>query len=139
MVVCVPSHAATTMMSALAAWSVIDYLENSVRDLQTFHGLESAESRTASVAFGPKGTVLYSSHLLQKLIEYDHEQDRVLRNISMQCCATALDVSLCGSVVAFADANGSVGLLQYQEGNVILEQGMTSWHKPQHILCRCAE
>lgn len=78
------------------------------------------------MAFGPTGTVLYSSPMLQELIEFDYEQDRVLRNINIQCHATTLDVSLCGSVVAFADANGSIGLFSYQEGDVTLLQGTNS-------------
>lgn len=111
-------------------------MKTSVGDLQTLRGLESAESAAASVAFGPQGTVLYSSPLLQQLIEYDHEQDRVLRNISMECCATALDVSLCGTMVAFADVNGSVGLLKYHEGDVVLQQGntMTSCLRAQSMI-----
>lgn len=94
--------------------------------MQTLQALEPAASEVASVAFGPTGTVLYSSPMLQELIEFDHEHNRVLRNINMQCHATALDVSLCGSVVAFADANGSIGLFTYQEGNVTLLQGTNS-------------
>ena len=86
--------------------------------------LEAAESGFASVAFGPEGTVLYSSPLLQKLIEFDHEQDRVLHTKSMQI--HALSVSMCGRVVAFADANGSIGLLRFQEGDLILLQGTSS-------------
>ena len=97
-----------------------------VCDMQTLHALESTGTGVASVAFGPEGTVLYSSPLLQKLIEFDHEQDRVLRNINMHCNATALNVSLCGSAVAFADANGAVGLFRYQGGELFLLQGTTS-------------
>lgn len=88
--------------------------------------MESADSVPASVAFGPQGTVLYSSPLLQTMVEYDYEQGGVLRNIGMQCCATVLDLSFCGTMVAFADANGSVGLFKYHEGDVVRQQGTTS-------------
>ena len=109
--------------------------KTSVGDLQTLCRLEPVEAAAASVAFGPQGTVLYSSPLLQQLIEYDHEQDRVLRTISMQCCATALDLSVCGTMVAIADANGSVGLLKYHEGDVVQQQGMTSCLKSLKHSC----
>lgn len=102
-----------------------------VYDMQILCDVEPAESEFASVAFGPEGTVLYSSPLLQMLVEFDHEQDRVLRNINMQCCA--LGVSMCGRVVAFADVNGSVGLLRYQEDGLILLQGTTSCFNARKI------
>ena len=97
-------------------------------DMQTLHVLEPAESDSASVAFGPEGTVLYSSPLLQKLIELDYEQDRVLQNMEMQSCA--LGMSMCGRVMAFADVYGSVGLLRYHRADLILLQGMTSCCQP---------
>lgn len=94
--------------------------------MQTLHALEPTETGVASVAFGPDNTVLYSSPLLQQLIELDLEQDRVLRKFDMHCNATAMNVSLCGSAVAFADANGAVGLFRYQGGELFLLQGTTS-------------
>lgn len=97
-------------------------------DMQTLHVLEPADLDLASVAFGPEGTVLYSSPLLPKLIEFDYEQDRVLRSINMQ--SHALGVSMCGKVMAFADASGLVGLLRYQGAELILLQGMTSCLQP---------
>lgn len=122
---CIKSMLSYVIVGQMVCFVLGTVLKNlCVFGMQTMRDLEAAESGFASVAFGPEGTVLYSSPLLQKLIEFDHEQDRVLHTKSMQI--HALSVSMCGRVVAFADANGSIGLLRFQEGDLILLQGTTS-------------
>ena len=90
------------------------------------HGLVSAQSAAAAVVFGPDNSVLYSSPLLQhELIEFDDENGKILRTFSLQCQPKAMHASSCGTLLAYADANGSVGLLKCQEGTIKLLQGMT--------------
>lgn len=95
--------------------------------MQSLCVLETQQSAAAAVGFGHQDSILYSSPLLQtKLIEFDFEHDKVLRNFGLPSHATALTVSACGTLVAFAAGNGSVGLLRYQAGNTVMLPGMTS-------------
>ena len=81
---------------------------------------DSTQSTSAAAVFGPEGSdsVLYSSPLMQdKLIEYNHKQSNVLRCFGMQHHVTALSIAVDGSLVAYADANGTVGYMQYKSGS----------------------
>ena len=82
--------------------------------------LDSKQSISAAAVFGPEGSdsVLYSSPLMQdKLIEYNYKQSNVLRGFGMQHHVTALSIAADGSLVAYAQANGTVGYMQYKTGS----------------------
>ena len=81
--------------------------------------VESGQSIVAAAAVAPGSTssILYSSPLLQNtLVEYSCEQDRIARIFSLQSHPVTLTVSAKTHSVAFADAQGGLGLLDYKNG-----------------------
>lgn len=80
----------------------------------------------ATAVFGPEGTdcLLYSSPLLVgKLVEYNYQCSTTTRVLSMQHQPTALSISSGRTMVAFADAAGSVGLMHYKTGQAVMLKG----------------
>ena len=91
----------------------------------------------ATVVFGPEGTdcLLFSSPFLAgKLVEYNYRCSTTTRVLSMQHQPTALSISSGGIMVAFADAAGSVGLMQYKTGQAVMLKGRTML-LAYHLLC----
>ena len=91
----------------------------------------------ATVVFGPEGTdcLLFSSPLIAgKLVEYNYRCSTTTRVLSMQHQPTALSISSGGIMVAFADAAGSVGLMQYKTGQAVMLKGRTML-LAYHLLC----
>lgn len=97
----------------------------------------------ATAVFGPEGTdcLLYSSPLLVgKLVEYNYQRSSTTRVLSMQHQPTALSISSGGILVAFADAAGSIGLMQYKTGQTVTLKGritILTYHLL--IFCVCAD
>ena len=95
--------------------------------------LTAQESQTAAVAFGvDAGTLVYSSPMLQnKLLLYDFVQGAAMQYISMQHHMRVLTGPLQGGAVAFADAGGSVGLVNLRSGSITVLEGTSILH----VLC----
>ncbi len=91
--------------------------------------------------FGPEGTdcLLYSSPLLVgKLVEYDYQLSTTKRVLSMQHQPTALSISSGGIMVAFADAAGSVVLMDYKTGQAVMLKGgfmILAYHWLCSVVC----
>ena len=88
--------------------------------------LSAEESQTAAIAFGPDGSnqVVYSSPMLQeKLLVYDYQQGVAVSYIGMQHHMSALCGPLPDGNMAFADADGTLGLLDLATGSSTLFKG----------------
>lgn len=99
--------------------------------------LSAEESQSAAIAFGPhkSNVVVYSSPMLQQqLLVYDYQQGAALQFVNLQQHLNVLCGPLPDGSIVFADANGSIGILDLANGSSTFLPG-TSYCQST-VLCR---
>ena len=89
---------------------------------------ESEQLSTTAVAFvaGQVDSIIYSSPLMHSpAVEYDHKQGRLVRVFSMRCHPSVMRASSGSDSVAFADAQGGIGMVQCKSGKQTVFEGVS--------------